>query len=106
MIMRPASEPCFDLGRLLGGIAVHDNMDFEGFGCAIVDLLEEVQELDQPVPLEAFADDEARSDVERCEQWRLPDVVVRSAFGYARLSWPRRAAAASRLHLRPEAWCH
>ena len=39
MIMRPAGEPRLDLGRLVGGIVVHDDMDFEPFGYVGVDLL-------------------------------------------------------------------
>ena len=42
-------------------------MDAEPFGHISVDLLEEVQETHGPVSLVAFADDEARCDIESCE---------------------------------------
>src|SRR5215204_7262773 len=86
MIMGTTGEPRLDLGCFVGGIVVHDDMDLEPFGDASVDLLEEVQELGRPVSLVAFADDEARCDVERCEQRcrAVPHVVVRPALGYAR----------------------
>ena len=58
MIVRPASEPRFDLGRLVGGIVVHDDMDIEPVRDFRIDLLEEVQELGRPMALVAFADDE------------------------------------------------
>jgi hypothetical protein len=69
----------------VGGVVVHDGVDFEPFGHVSVDLLEEVQELGRPMSLVAFADDEARCDVERCEQrcCAVPHVTVRPAFGYA-----------------------
>ena len=45
VIVRPAGEPCFDLGRLVGGVVVHDDMDVEPVRDPSVDLFEEVQEL-------------------------------------------------------------
>ena len=57
MIMRPACEPRLDLGRLVGGVVVHDDMDSEPLRDLSVDLFEELQELDRPVTLVAFADD-------------------------------------------------
>ena len=56
--MGPAGEPRFDLGCLVGGVVIHDDMDIEAFGDLSVDLFEELQELDGPVALVAFADDE------------------------------------------------
>src|ERR1700720_796685 len=86
MIMRTAGEPRLDLGRLMGGIVVHDDMDVEAFGYVCVDLLEEVQELGRPMSLVALADDEARCDIERCEQrsGAVPHVIMRPSFGDAR----------------------
>ena len=43
--MRPAGEPRLDLGRLVGGIVVHGDLDIEPFGDLSIDLFEEVQEL-------------------------------------------------------------
>jgi len=84
--MRPAGEPCLDLGGFVGGIIVHDDMDFEPFGDLSIDLFEEVQELGRPVTLVAFADDEPRGYVERGKQRgrTMPHVAVRATFGYAR----------------------
>jgi hypothetical protein len=50
MIMRPASEPRVDLGCLVGGVIVHDDMDVEPFRDVSVDFFEELQERDRPVP--------------------------------------------------------
>jgi hypothetical protein len=57
MITRPSGEPRLDLGCLVGGVVVHDDMNIEPFGDFIIDLFEEFQELDCPVALVAFADD-------------------------------------------------
>ena len=65
MIVRPASEPRFDLGRLVGGVVVHDDMDSEPLRDLSVDLFEELQELDRPMALVAFANDKPGSDIER-----------------------------------------
>ena len=56
--MRSAGEPRLDLGGLVGGIVIHDDMDIDPFRDLSVDLFEEVQELGRPVTLVAFADDE------------------------------------------------
>ena len=56
--MRPSGEPRLDLGCLVGGVVVHDDMNIEPFRDLSIDLLEEFQELDCPVALVAFADDE------------------------------------------------
>jgi hypothetical protein len=99
--MWTAGEPRLDLGRLVGGVIVHDDVDVEPFGHASVDLLEEVQELGRPVSLVAFADDEARCDVERCEQRcrAVPHVIVRPAFGDARHHRQDRLLPIERLDL-------
>ena len=57
MVMRPAGEPRFDLGCLVGCVVIHDDMDIEPFRDLGIDLFEELQELDRPVTLVAFADD-------------------------------------------------
>src|SRR6201999_3867930 len=59
MIVLPASEPRFDLGCLVGSVVVHDDMDSEPLRDLSVDLFEELQELDRPMALVAFADDKA-----------------------------------------------
>jgi len=78
MVMRPAGEPRFDLGCLVGCVVIHDDMDIEPFRDFRIDLLEELQELDRPVTLVAFADDKPRGDIE-CGKQR-----GRTTFRYAR----------------------
>ena len=57
MIVRPAGEPRFDLGRLVGGVVIHDDMDSEPLRDLSVNLFEELQELDRPMALVAFANE-------------------------------------------------
>ena len=57
VIARMFGQPRFDLGVLVGGVIIHDDMDIEPARDVSVDLFEEVQELDRPVALVAFADD-------------------------------------------------
>src|SRR5215467_14330567 len=87
--MRPAGEPRLDLGCLVGGIVVHDDMDVELVRDLSIDLFEEVQELGRPVTPVAFADDEARGDIEGGEQRgrAVPHAVVRPPF---RDAWHHR----------------
>jgi len=86
MIVRPASEPRFDLGRLVGGVVVHDDMDSEPLRDLSVDLFEELQKLDCPMALVAFADDEPRGDIGRCKKRgrAMPHVAMRTTFRHAR----------------------
>ena len=67
MVVRPASEPCPDPRRLVGRVIVYDDVDVEIGRHLAPDLLEEVEKLGRSMPLGAFADDEARGDVERCK---------------------------------------
>ncbi|MGY3131091.1 hypothetical protein ACVWZM_001773 [Bradyrhizobium sp. USDA 4501] len=60
MIVRPASEPRFNLRCLVGGVVVHDDMDIEPFRDLNTDLFEKLQELDRSVELVAFANDKHR----------------------------------------------
>src|ERR1700732_3433833 len=86
MIMRPTGEPRFDPGCFVSGVVVHDDMDIEPFRNLSIDLFEELQELDSPVALVAFADDEPRGDIE-CGKQRgrtMPHIAVRATFRYAR----------------------
>src|SRR4029450_13198908 len=86
MIVRPASEPCFDLGCLVGGVVVHDDMDSEPLRDLSVDLFEELQELDRPMAFIAFADDKPGSNIERGKKRgrTMSHVAVRATFRYAR----------------------
>jgi hypothetical protein len=38
MIVRPTGEPRFDLGCLVGGVVIHDDMDIEAFRNLSIDL--------------------------------------------------------------------
>lgn len=49
------------------GIVIHDDVDIETLRDMGVDLLEEVEKLGRVVALVAFADHEARGDIEGCE---------------------------------------
>ena len=64
VIVRPAGQPRLDLGRLVGGIVVHNDMDVEPLRDLSVNLFEEVQELGRAVAPVALADDEARGDID------------------------------------------
>ena len=57
-----------DVGVLVGGVVVQDQMDLEGLGNLGVDGLEEGQELLVAVSRQALADDLAGEHVQRCEQ--------------------------------------
>src|SRR5258705_12376990 len=101
MIIRPAGEPRFDLGCLVGGVVIHDDMDIETFRNLSIDLFEELQELDCPVALVAFADDEPRGDIE-CSKQRgrtMPHIAVRATFRYARHHRQDRLLAIEGLNL-------
>ena len=86
VIMRPAGEPRLDLGRLVGGIVIHDDMNIEPFRNLSIDLFQEVQKLGGAMSLVALADDKARGNIEGSEQRRcpVPYVIVRPTFGDAR----------------------
>src|SRR6202140_5823988 len=86
MVMWSAGEPRFDLGCLVGRVVIHDDMDIEPFRNLGIDLFEELQELDRPVTLVAFADDKPRGDIEWGKQRGrpMPHIAVRATFRYAR----------------------
>lgn len=48
MIVRPSSQPRFDMGCLVGDVVVHDDMDIEPLRDLSVDLFE-LQELDRSI---------------------------------------------------------
>ena len=61
-------------------------MDIESFRDLGIDLFEELQELDRPMALVAFADNKSGSDIERGKQRgrTMPHIAVGAAFRYAR----------------------
>src|SRR5258708_25773701 len=101
MIMRPAGEPRFDLGCFVGCVVIHDDMDIEPFRDLGIDLFEELQELDRPVTLVAFADDKPRGDIERGKQRgrTIPHIAVRATFLYVRHHQQDRL-----LPIKPRVW--
>ena len=70
--MRPPGEPRFDRGCFVGCIVIHDDMDIEPFRHLGIDLFEELQELDCPVTLVAFADDKPRGDISAANSEVVP----------------------------------
>src|SRR5262245_16373892 len=97
MIMRSTG----DFWCFVGGVVIHDDMDIEAFGNLGIDLFEELQELECPVSLVAFADDEPRSDIKRGKQRgrTMPHITVRTTLGYARHHRQDRLLAIERLNL-------
>ena len=74
-------EPLADLGVLMGGVVIEDNMDRLAVRHFDVDGVEETDKLLMPVTLHVPADDGAVEDVESSEQRRgaMPLVVMRPA---------------------------
>ena len=72
---RMAGEPRLDLGMLVGGVVVLDQVDVETLGRLAVDLLQEAQPFDVRVALLRARDQLAFERIERREQvtvpWRL-----------------------------------
>src|SRR5271165_6507203 len=94
-----ALEPGLDLGVLVGGVVVDDQVQIERFGRVAIDGAQEAQELPMTMPRHAFADDLASGDVERCEQGRrsVSLVVVGHRAGAALLQRQSRLRAIERL---------
>ena len=74
--MRPPRRPCPDIGGLVGGVVVHNDVDIQTLGDAGVGLLQEIRELLGPIVPGALADDEAGGDVEGGEQRGRPVAFV------------------------------
>src|SRR5579862_6889695 len=70
MEMKPLvpSEPGLNLGMLVRGIVVHDQMEFPRGRGLTIDLVEKADEFLMPVARHALADDTAAKHVERGEQ--------------------------------------
>lgn len=51
------AEPTFDVGMLMGGVVVHDQVQVEFAGCLLVDALQGAEELLAPVLRHAIPDD-------------------------------------------------
>ena len=94
-------EPGTDLGMLVRGVIVDNQMHCPlGWGLA-VDLVEEADELLMPVAAHALTDDLAVEHVERGEQGGcpVPLIVVGHRAATAALHWQPRLGAVERLNL-------
>ena len=98
---RASLEPGFDLGVLMGGVIVDDQMQIEVLGRVAVDCAQETEELLMAMARHAFADDPAGGDVERGEQGRrpVPLVIVGHRAGATLLQRQSRLGAVERLDL-------
>ena len=78
-----AKQPALDVGRLVGGIVVEDEVDFELGRDFFIDLDQELLELFGPAALLERTDDLSRCHVERGEEagGAVTYVVVGSALG-------------------------
>ena len=68
MEARMRREPAPDLGRLVGGAVVDDQVQVEIRRCLLVDAFQKAQEFAMPMAGQAFADDHPGQHVERGEQ--------------------------------------
>jgi hypothetical protein len=98
---RAGGEPATDLGMLVGGVVVDDQVDVERLGDGSLDVAEELQELLVAMPALALREHLARGDVERREQRRgaVMDVVVGDAFDVADAQRQQRLRAVEGLDL-------
>ena len=101
MEARMFCQPRLDLGMLVGGVVVGDQMQVELLGRLGVDTAQEFQPFLMAVPLHAVADDLAGGDVERGEQCRraVALVVMRHGAGSALLDRQAGLCAVERLDL-------
>ena len=65
---RPRGEPGLDLGMLVGGVVVEDDVDLEVGRHGLLDRAQEAKELLVPVPRAALRQDGAVEQVESSEQ--------------------------------------
>ena len=96
-----AGQPGVDLGGLVGGVVVADEVDVELGGDGLVDGDQELAELDRAVPAVQVGDHVAVGDVERREQAgdAVADVVVGAPLGHAGHHRQHRLGAVQRLDL-------
>src|SRR5215471_17681362 len=78
-----AGQPGLDLGRVVGGVVIADEVHVKLCGHGLVDGGQELAELDGAVPAVQLGDDRAVGDVERGEQAgdAVPQVVVGAPLG-------------------------
>ena len=101
VVARMADQPGFDLGVLVGGVVVGDQMDFEFARDAAVEMIEKREELLVPMARLALRDDCTIEDVERRKQGSgaVSIVVVSDALDVAKPHRQHRLAALQGLDL-------
>jgi len=94
-------EPGLNVGVLVGGVVIDDQMQLQVLGRLAVDQTQKLQPLLVAMPLLAQRDDRAVEGVERSEEGRcaVPLVVVRHGAGAPALHRQARLGAVERLDL-------
>src|SRR5579872_2757933 len=82
---RMADQPSFDHRGLMGSVIVEDQVDVEMSGDFGVDELQELLELDGPMPMVDRADHLSGGHVQGCEETggAMADIVVAAPLGRA-----------------------
>ena len=98
---RPRGEPGLDLGMLVGGVVVEDDVDLAVGRHGLLDRAQEAEELLVPVPRAALRQDGAVEQVEGSEQrgGAMAEVVVGHALDVAEAQRQQRLGAFERLNL-------
>ena len=101
MEARMRREPAPDLGRLVGGVVVEDQVQVEIGRCLLVDAFQKAQEFAMPMAGQAVADDHPGEHVERGEPGggAVTFVVVGHGAGPTLLHRQSRLGAVERLDL-------
>jgi len=94
-------QPLLNVGMLMGGVVVHDQVQLQVFARAAVDQTQELEPLLMPMPLLAHRNDRAVQRVERGKQRgrAVAFVVVGHGAGAPELHWQARLGAVERLDL-------
>jgi hypothetical protein len=98
---RPRGEPGLDLGMLVGGVVVEDEVDLEVGRHGLPDRAQEAEELLVPVPRAALRQDGAVEQVEGGEQrgGAMAEVIVGHALDVAEAQRQQRLGTFERLDL-------
>jgi hypothetical protein len=91
-----------NLGVLVGGIVIHDQMDVEVLGNGVFDALEKAEKLLMPVSRPALGEDGSGGDIEGGEErcGAVTDVVVGDSFHVPEAHRQHRLGAVESLNLR------
>ena len=97
----PLRDPGLDLGMLVGGIVVKDEMDVEIRGGFLVDQVQEGKPVLMAMPLPAFGNHPPRGHVQGGKQrgGAVADIVMGEAFDIAQVQGEFRLGAVQRLDL-------